>query len=211
MTGRSANVFWPGSALLLAPLLRVSWSLGPPECRWARGRHESFADGSSSASWSLARYMHPCARSPRAASFPTSHRVACFSQLALVLVLFASPALLLRRLRTVDEPCLRPPGLRPLSPRRFSVGQTGTPERPRRLVAAGGSSSWSAPERRDGALFSLVLFVLPAKPDQKGVPVAFLLLRRFAGCALPLLLGVLPILALNPLPLRRGLRREGRG
>ena len=47
------------------------------------------------------------------------------------------------------------------------------------------------------ALFSAILFFLPARPGRDGAPIAFSRVRRLAACAFPLLLGVLPILALN--------------
>jgi len=200
MTGRSANVFWPGSALLWLPFFAVSWSLGTllnavglavdmnPFGRWFQ--FGVMVAGPVYATLALVLLGRLLSRL-RIVS-PAS------SQLALVLVLFASPLYYY----AVFEPSMSHVYdllafvLYLLAVSRWV--KRGHLSDLAALSLAGGLFILVRPQNAATvALFSLVLFVLPARPDQKGVPVAFLLLRRFAGCALPLLLGVLPILALN--------------
>lgn len=200
VTGRPANIFWPGSALLWFPFFAVSWSLGTllnavglavdmnPFGRWFQ--YGVMVAGPAYAALALVLLGRLFSRL-RLLSVDSS-------RLALVLVLFASPLYyytvfepsmshvydllafvlyLLAILRWVERGLLR--DLAALS---FAGGLFI-------LVRAQNAATV--------ALFSLVLFFLPARPGQEGARVALLRLRRFAGCTLPLLLGVLPILALN--------------
>jgi hypothetical protein len=200
VTGRPANIFWPGSALLWFPFFAVSWSLGTllnaiglavdmnPFGRWFQ--FGVMVAGPVYAALALVLLGRLISRR-HLASVDSS-------RLALVLVLFASPLYyyavfepsmshvydlfafvlyLLAVLRWVERGRLR--DLAALS------------------LAGGLLILVRAQNAATVALFSMVLFFLPARPDQERPSVAFLRLRRLAGCALPLILGVLPILALN--------------
>ncbi|MGZ5429783.1 MAG: hypothetical protein ACXWEX_00110 [Thermoanaerobaculia bacterium] len=200
VTGRPANIFWPGSALLWFPFFAVSWSLGTllnavglavdmnPFGRWFQ--FGVMVAGPAYAALALVLLGRLLSR-PRVVSVDSS-------RLALVLVLFASPLYYY----AIFEPSMSHVyDLLAFVLYLLAVLQWVERGRLRDLAAlslAGGLFILVRPQNAATvALFSLVHFFLPARPGQEGTPVAFLHLRRLAGCALPLLLGVLPILALN--------------
>jgi hypothetical protein len=200
VTGRPANIFWPGSALLWLPFFAVSWSLGTllnavglavdmnPFGRWFQfGVMVAGPAYAALALVLLGRLL-----------FRLGLVSVASSRLALVLVLFASPLYYY----AVFEPSMSHVyDLLAFVLYLLAVSQwvkRGHLNDLAALSLAGGLFILVRPQNAATvALFSLVLFFLPARPDQEGAPVAFLRLRRFAGCGLPLLLGVLPILALN--------------
>lgn len=198
VTGRPANIFWPGSALLWFPFFAVSWSLGTllnavgiavdmnPFGRWFQ--FGVMVAGPAYAALALVLLGRLLSRLVSVDS----------SRLALVLVLFASPLYYY----AIFEPSMSHVyDLLAFVLYLLAVLRWVERGRLRDLAAlslAGGLLILIRPQNATTvAIFSLVLFFLPARPDQDGASVAFLRLRRFAGCALPLLLGVLPILALN--------------
>lgn len=199
-TGRPANIFWPGPALLWLPFFAASWSLGTllnaaglavdmnPFGRWFQ--FGVMVAGPAYATLALVLLGRLLSR-PRLVSVDSS-------RLAIVLVLFASPLYYY----TVFEPSMSHVyDLLAYVLYLLALLQWVERGRLRDLAAsslAGGLLILVRPQNAATvALFSLVLFFLPARPDQEGSSVAFLRLGRFAGCALPLLVGVLPILALN--------------
>lgn len=198
VTGRPANIFWPGSALLWLPFFAVSWLLGTllnavglavdmnPFGRWFQ--YGVMVAGPAYAALALVLLGRLLSR-PRVVSVDSS-------SLALLLVLFASPLYYY----AVFEPSMSHVyDLLAFVLYLLAVLRWVERGRLRDLAAlslAGGLFILVRPQNAATVvLFSLVVFFLPAKPT--GTPVAFLRLRRLAGCALPVLLGVLPILALN--------------
>ncbi len=196
-TGRPANIFWPGSALFWLPFFAVSWSLGTllnavgftvdmnPFGRWFQ--FGVMVAGPVYATLALALLGKLLSRL-RLAS-------AASSRLALVLVLFASPLYYY----AVFEPSMSHVYdllafvLYLLAVLRW-VEREGLSD-VAALSLTGGLLILVRPQNAATvALFSAVLFFLPARP---GAPVAFARVRRLAACVLPLLLGALPILALN--------------
>jgi len=200
VTGRPANVFWPGSALLWFPFFAVSWAVGTllnavgvavdmnPFGRWFQ--FGVMVAGPAYAALALVLLGRLLSR---------LHLVSvASSRLALVLVLFASPlyyyAVFEPSMSHVNDLLVFVVYLLAVL-RWVERGRLGDLAA---LSLAGGLFILiRAQNAATVALFSLVLLFLPTRPDPTGVPVAFPRLRRFAGCALPLLLGILPILALN--------------
>ena len=201
VTGRPANIFWPGAALFWLPFFAVAWLLGTllnavglavdmnPFGRWFQ--YGVMVAGPICAALALVLLGRLFPRL-RLASADSAH-------LAVVLVLFASPLYYY----TVFEPSMSHV-YDLLAFVLYLLAVLGWVERARSrdlaaLSLSGGLLILVRPQNAATvALFSAVLFFLPARPDQEGAPAApFLRLRRFAACALPLLLGVLPILALN--------------
>jgi hypothetical protein len=198
VTGRPANFFWPGSALLWLPFFAVCWSLGTllnaagfavdmnPFGLWFQ--YGVMVAGPAYAALALALLGRLLSRIVSVES----------SRLALVLVLFASPLYYY----TVFEPSMSHV-YDFLAFVLYLLAVWGWVERgrPRDLAAVSLAGALFILVRAQNAatvaLFSAVLFFLPARADEKGEPVALPRLRRLAGSALPLLLGVLPILALN--------------
>ena len=200
VTGRPANIFWPGLALLWLPFFAVSWTIGTllnaaglaidmnPFGRWFQ--FGVMAAGPVYAALALVLLGRLLSRL-RLVSDESS-------RLALVLVLFASPLYYY----TVFEPS-KSHVYDLLAFVLYLLAVLRWAERGRLIHLAamsltGGLLILGRPQNAATvALFSAVLLFLPARPDQEKAPAAFLRLRRLAGCALPLLLGVLPILALN--------------
>ena len=197
--GAAWQISWPGSALLWFPFFAVSWSLGTllnavglavdmnPFGRWFQ--FGVMVAGPAYAALALVLLGRLISR-PRLVSVDPRALRSCSS---------CSPARSrLRRLRTVDEPCndLLAYVLYLLAVLRWI--ERG-PEGPRRGVAGGGAlHPRPCPERDDGGpLLDSSFSSFPRGPIRKRPGSAFLRLRRFAGRALPLLLGVLPILALT--------------
>jgi hypothetical protein len=199
-TGRPANIFWPGSALLWLPFFAVSWSLGTllnavgiavdmnPFGRWFQ--FGVMVAGPVYAALALVLLGRLLSR---------LHLVSvASSRLALVLVLFASPLYYY----AVFEPSMSHV-YDLLAFILYLLAVLRWVERGRlsdlaALSLAGGLLILVRSQNAATvALFSLVLFFLPARPGPEGATVAFKRLRRFAGSALPFLFGVLPILALN--------------
>ncbi len=199
VTGRPANIFWPGPALLWFPFFAVSWTIGillnavglavdmNPFGRWFQ--YGVMVAGPVYAALALVLLGRLLSRLLVSADT---------SRLALVLVLFASPLYYY----AVFEPSMSHVyDLLAYVLYLLAVLRWVERGRPRDLAAlslAGGLFILvRAQNAATVALFSAVLFFLPAGPDREGAPGAVLRLRRLAACALPLLLGVLPILALN--------------
>lgn len=190
-TGRPANIFWPGTALLWLPFFAVTWTLGTllnaagfavdmnPFGKWFQ--YGVMLAGPVCAVLALALLGRLVAR--------LQFVSASASRLALALVLFASPLYYY----TVFEPSMSHV-YDLLAFVAYLLAVLRWVERGRWsdlavLSLAGGLFILiRAQNAATVGLFSLVLFFLPA-PLQRG--------RRLAGSALPLLLGVLPILALN--------------
>ena len=200
VTGRPANIFWPGSALLWVPFFAVSWSLGTllnalgvavdmnPFGRWFQ--FGVMLAGPAYAALALVLLGRLLSRL-RLASVASS-------RLAFVLVLFASPLYYY----AVFEPSMGLVNdllafvLYLLAVLRWAERKRGTDLAV--LSLAGGLLILVRSQNATTvALFSLVLSFLPARPNPEGAPVTLNRLRRFAGSALPLLFGVFPILALN--------------
>jgi hypothetical protein len=199
-TGRPANIFWPGSALLWLPFFAVSWSLGiflnavgiavdmNPFGRWFQ--FGVMVSGPVYAAVAIVLLGRLFSRL-RLVSIESS-------RLALVLVLFASPLYYY----AVFEPSMSHVNdllafvLYLLAVFRWL--ERGRLSDLAALSLAGGLFILvRAQNAATVALFSLVLFFLPFNSDPNRPSVAFPRLRRLAGCGLPLLLGVVPILALN--------------
>lgn len=198
VTGRPANIFWPGSALFWAPFFAFSWSLGTvlnaaglgvdmnPFGRWFQ--FGVMVAGPACAALALALLGRLLARLRLVA--------ADSARFSLVLVLFASPLYYY----TVFEPAMSHV-YDLLAYVLYLLAVSGWVERGRArelaaLTLAGGLFILVRPQNAATVgLFSVVLFFLPARAGRRVPPAARL--RRLAGCVLPLLLGVLPILALN--------------
>jgi hypothetical protein len=189
VTGRPANMFWPGSALLWIPFFAASWSLGTflnavgiavdmnPFGLWFQ--YGVMIAGPAYAALALVLLGRLLSRLVSADS----------SRLALVLVLFASPLYYY----AVFEPSMSHVyDFLAFVLYLLAVMRWVERGRLRDLAAVSLAGGLFILVRAQNAatvgLFSLVLFFLPASIPR---------LRRFAGCALPLLLGILPILALN--------------
>ncbi len=200
VTGRPANIFWPGPALLWLPFFAASWTIGTllnavgfavdmnPFGRWFQ--FGVMVAGPIYAALALVLLGRLLSRL-RLASVASA-------RLALVLVLFASPLYYY----AIFEPSMSHVyDLLAYVAYLLAVLLWVEQGRLRDLAAvslAGGLLILIRPQNATTvALFSAVLFFLPAGPDREGAPGAVLRLRRLAACALPLLLGVMPILALN--------------
>jgi hypothetical protein len=200
VTGRPANIFWPGPALLWLPFFAVTWMLGTllnaagfavdmnPFGLWFQ--YGVMLAGPVCAVLALAVLGRLLARL-RLASVSAP-------RLSLALLLFASPLYYY----AVFEPSMSHvydllvfvvyllAVLRWAERGRWSDLAV--------LSLAGGLFILvRAQNAATVGLFSLVLFFLRAEPGPDAAPAPIRLGRRLAASALPFLLGVLPILALN--------------
>jgi hypothetical protein len=200
VTGRPANIFWPGPALVWLPFFAVTWALGTllnaagiavdmnPFGLWFQ--YGVMLAGPVCAVLALALLGRLLDRL-RLASVPAS-------RLSLALLLFASPLYYY----AVFEPSMSHVyDLLAFVAFLFAVLRWAERGRRRDLavlsLAGGIFILMRAQNVATVGLFSLALFFLPAEPGPDAAPKRFRLVRRLAASALPLLLGVLPILALN--------------
>ncbi len=200
VTGRPANVFWPGPALLWLPFYAFTWLLGSllnaaglavdmnPFGLWFQ--YGVMVAGPVSAALALVLLERLSSR--LGAASEASSRLAC------VLALFASPLYYY----AVFEPSMSHV-YDLLAFVLYLLAVLGWVEkgRSRDLAALSLAGGLLILVRVQNAatvgLFSLALFLLPARDDRKGTRGGRLRPGRLAACALPLLLGVVPILALN--------------
>jgi hypothetical protein len=199
-TGRPANPFPPGSALLWVPFFSASWVFGSllnalghavdmnPFGRWFQ--LGVMVAGPTYAALSLGLLGRLLAR---------MHLVSgSSSRLALGLVLLVSPLYYY----AVFEPSMSHVyDLFAFVLYLLAVLNWAEGERPRDLAALSVSGALFILVRPQNAatvaLFSLVLFFLPARPVPEKTSGLRHRLLRFFGGMLPLLLGTLPVLAVN--------------
>ena len=200
VTGRPANYFSPGPAVLWLPFFAVTWLLGSlanavglavdmnPFGRWFQ--LGVMTAGPAYAALALALLGRLLARLPFLS--------AAARRLALVVLLFSSPLYYY----AVFEPSMSHVyDVLAFVVYLHAVLRWVERKRPADLAVLTLAGALFILVRAQNAatvaLFSLVLLFLPDRPDGEGLPRTFPLAGRFAASALPPLAGVLPVLALN--------------